>query len=90
MNGYDVVSAACKEVGCKGCTICESAQEVAQKSDFVVTMLPNNDIVFDTYEKMVENGIKPGTMFIDSSTIDPAVAKKVIIAFNLYLLFPPF
>lgn len=77
MNAYDVAPSACKEVGCSGCTICGSAQEVAQKSDFVITMLPNNDIVYDTYEKMVEKGVKPGTMFIDSSTIDPNVAKKV-------------
>lgn len=42
-------------------------------------MLPNNDIVFDTYDKMVKNGAKSSTMFIDSSTIDPTVAKKVRI-----------
>lgn len=40
-------------------------------------MLPNNDIVYDTYEKMTKSGAKNSTMFIDSSTIDPNVAKKV-------------
>lgn len=79
MKGYDVIPAACKEAGCKGCTICSSPEEVAQKSDFVITMLPNNDIVYDTYEKMVQNGVKSGTFFVDSSTIDPSVAKKVCI-----------
>lgn len=69
--------AACTDAGCKGCSICSSAEEVAQKSDFVITMLPNNDIVLDTYEKMIKNGVNAKTMFIDSSTIDPAVAKKV-------------
>lgn len=69
--------AACQEAGGIGCKIVGSAEEVAQKSDFVVTMLPNNDIVNDTYEKMVKNGAKSSTMFIDSSTIDPTVAKKV-------------
>lgn len=77
MNAFDIVPAACDEAGCKGCGICRSAEEVAQKSDYVITMLPNNDIVMDTYEKMVQNGVKPTTMFIDSSTIDPNVAKKV-------------
>lgn len=70
--------AACKEADCNGCSICGSAEEVAQKSDFVITMLPNNDIVLDTYEKMVKNGVNSKTTFIDSSTIDPNVAKKVV------------
>lgn len=69
--------AACTEAGCKGCSICATPEEVAQKSDFVITMLPNNDIVLDTYEKMVQKGVKSSTVFIDSSTIDPTVAKKV-------------
>lgn len=79
--------AACKEASCNGCSICSSAEEVAQKSDFVITMLPNNDIVLDTYGKMVNDGVNTKTMFIDSSTIDPNVAKKVnlhrLIQFNL-------
>lgn len=79
MNAFDVEPAACKEAGCSGCKIFNSAEEVAQNSEFIVTMLPNNDIVNDTYEKMVKNGAKSDTMFIDSSTIDPAVAKKVRI-----------
>lgn len=62
----------------KGGNVLNSVEEVAQKSDFIVTMLPNNDIVVDTYEKMLQNDIKSTTMFIDSSTIDPNVAKKVI------------
>lgn len=77
MNAFDITPAACKEANSKGCSIHSSAEEVAQKSDFVITMLPNNDIVLDTYEKMVKNGANPKTMFIDSSTIDPNVAKKV-------------
>ncbi|XP_055316881.1 probable 3-hydroxyisobutyrate dehydrogenase, mitochondrial [Sitodiplosis mosellana] len=77
LNAFDVEPAACKEAERIGCKIVDSAEQVAQKSDFVVTMLPNNDIVFDTYDKMVKNGVKSSTMFIDSSTIDPNVAKKV-------------
>lgn len=79
MQAFDVDSTACQEAGRIGCKIAGSAEEVAEKSDFIVTMLPNNDIVFDTYDKMVKNGAKSSTMFIDSSTIDPNVAKKVRI-----------
>lgn len=82
LNVYDVVPAACAEMKSKGANVFNSAQEVAQNSEFVVTMLPNNDIVVDTYEKMLQNGIKSTTMFIDSSTIDPNVAKKVILIKN--------
>lgn len=77
MNAFDIMPAACKEAECSGCSICSSAEEVAQKSDFVITMLPNNDIVYETYEKMVKNGVNAQTTFIDSSTIDPNVAKNV-------------
>lgn len=77
MNAFDILPAASKEAGGNGCSICSSAEEVAQKSDFVITMLPNNDIVLDTYENMVKDGVNSKTMFIDSSTIDPNVAKKV-------------
>lgn len=79
MHAFDVEAAACQEAERIGCKIAGSAEEVAQNSDFIVTMLPNNDIVFDTYDKMVKNGAKSSTMFIDSSTIDPNVAKKVRI-----------
>ncbi|XP_031638672.1 probable 3-hydroxyisobutyrate dehydrogenase, mitochondrial [Contarinia nasturtii] len=77
INAFDVAPSACKEAESKGCTIYGSPEAVAQKSDFVITMLPNNDIVYDTYDEMVKNGVNSNTMFIDSSTIDPNVAKKV-------------
>lgn len=77
MYAFDVAPAACNEAQKYGCNINGSAEEVAKNSDFVITMLPNNDIVYDTYEKMTKNGAKSSTMFIDSSTIDPNVAKQV-------------
>lgn len=41
-------------------------------------MLPNNDIVSQTYETIASKGdISAKTIFIDSSTIDPNVAKSV-------------
>lgn len=78
MNVYDVVPAACTEMKAKGSTVCSSVGEVAQTSDYVITMLPNHDIVSETYNKIVETGVNPNTFFVDSSTIDPNVAKQVI------------
>lgn len=46
-------------------------------------MLPNNDIVHETYTAIANSGqISKHTIFIDSSTIDPNVAKSVS-EFNL-------
>ena len=61
----------------KGATAYKSVNEVAKVSDFVVTMLPNNDIVYNTYQQIVSEELNPNTIFIDSSTIDPNVSIAV-------------
>lgn len=86
MNVFDVVPAACAEMKAKGTTVFNTAAEVAQNSDYVITMLPNHDIVHDTYSKIVDAGVKPNTFFVDSSTIDPNVAKQVFDPITDYLL----
>lgn len=41
-------------------------------------MQPNNQIVTETYEEIVKNnGTANNTMFMDSSTVDPAVSQHV-------------
>lgn len=55
----------------------KTTQELAKNSEFVVTMLPNNDIVKATYEEMISDGVNGNTMFIDSSTVDPGVSQYV-------------
>ncbi|GAB0090233.1 3-hydroxyisobutyrate dehydrogenase [Sergentomyia squamirostris] len=77
LNVYDISAPACEALKAKGATVSKSYQEVAKSSDFVVTMLPNNDIVSETYKEMVADGVNSGTVFIDSSTIDPLVAQAV-------------
>lgn len=61
----------------KGANVVSAAKDVAKGADFVVTMLPNNDIVAQTYESIAQAGVNTNTVFIDSSTIDPTVAKGV-------------
>lgn len=61
----------------KGAKVYSDTVKLASQSEFVVTMLPNNDIVSDTYHKMVQDGVRKDTIFIDSSTIDPNVVKSV-------------
>ena len=74
---FDVNKDAAK--GLKGdFKMASSPKEVADSSDVVVTMLPNNDIVKDVYEGA--DGVFKGSkanFYIDSSTIDPAVSKAL-------------
>lgn len=77
LHVYDVSKSACDALKSKGATVYGNVQDLAQKSDFVITMLPNNDIVHDTYQTMVKDGAPKNTLFIDSSTIDPNVVKAI-------------
>lgn len=75
---FDISPAACDAVKAKGAQVAANVSAVANDADFVITMLPNNDIVSQTYETIVDGAkINPKTIFIDSSTIDPNVAKSV-------------
>jgi len=76
---YDVVASSCNKLSSAGATICSSPMEVASNCDKVITMLPNVSHVQEVY--LGENGIlktvKPKSLLIDSSTIDPSVSKQV-------------
>lgn len=77
LNVFDVSPAACAAVESSGGNVLKSPEAVAENSDYVITMLPNNDIVYETYKTITRSKINSKTIFIDSSTIDPNVAKKV-------------
>lgn len=74
---FDVSPAACAALQSSGGNVLKSPEAVAEISDYVITMLPNNDIVYETYKTITQSKINSKTIFIDSSTIDPNVAKKV-------------
>ena len=61
----------------KGAQVFNNTQDLAKNSEFVLTMLPNNDIVKSTYEDMIKDGVNTNTMFVDSSTVDPSVSQYV-------------
>lgn len=84
---FDVSPAACATVESSGGNVLKSPEAVAEKSDFVITMLPNNDIVYETYKTITQSKINSKTIFIDSSTIDPNVAKKVCKIIDISLKF---
>jgi 3-hydroxyisobutyrate dehydrogenase len=58
-------------------------KELASSCDTIITMLPSNPHVKSTYmdgETGLLAGVNAGTLFIDSSTIDPAVSREVAAA----------
>ncbi|MTE11811.1 3-hydroxyisobutyrate dehydrogenase [Nocardia aurantiaca] len=78
--GYDVlafdpVPAAQDQARQDGATVVATAAEAVAASDIVITMLPNGRIVLDLYGEILP-AAKPGTLFVDCSTIDVADAKQ--------------
>jgi 2-hydroxy-3-oxopropionate reductase len=73
------------ELASAGADTAASAKEVAEKSDVIITMLPDSPdveaVVFGG--KGVLEGIRRDTLFIDMSTIAPATARKVHAAMKL-------
>lgn len=59
--------------------IAASPKEVAQSSSVIITMLPASDHVKAVYfgNNGLMEGAARGTLFIDSSTIDPHVSKEI-------------
>lgn len=77
LHVYDIAKEPTDKLKAKGAAVYGDVAELASNSDFVITMLPNNPIVLDTYTKMVGQGVTKDTMFVDSSTIDPNLAKDL-------------
>ena len=76
---YDVNPAPVKELAAAGAETASSAKEVAQKTDVVITMLPNSPHVKAavTGPNGVLEGAKPGMIIVDMSSIAPLAAKEV-------------
>jgi 3-hydroxyisobutyrate dehydrogenase len=73
--GFDLVPAAIEAAGKAGIKIAEPGAAALDGVDTVVTMLPNGKLVLDVYADMLKTAV-PGTLFIDSSTIDVASARS--------------
>jgi 2-hydroxy-3-oxopropionate reductase len=75
--GYDVgileTSNAAEEVSTAGAREYKNAQDLARDVDVIITMLPDSPEVI-TLSQEVMKGVKKGALFIDMSTISPAVS----------------
>jgi 3-hydroxyisobutyrate dehydrogenase len=74
VRGFDVVPAALDAAAAKGVTIAQDAATAVAAVDVVITMFPSGTHVLDAYRGGLLAAARPGTLFIDSSTIDVADA----------------
>lgn len=76
---YDVVPALVERVVGYGASAGDSARAVAEKSEIVITMLPDGPQVDQAVlgPAGVLEGARPGSTIVDMSSISPLVAQKV-------------
>lgn len=79
VKGFDLSNEACAQAAANGIEIHNTAGEAVEGSEVVVTMLPNGAILEDLM--LSKDGLlqfmQPGTLLIDSSSIDVATSKKL-------------
>src|SRR5437867_5483358 len=82
--GYSLIvhnrsRAAVDELSKEGAQTAANSQEVAARSEVVITMLPDSPDVELVYsgEQGIFAGAKPGMLLIDMSSISPVVARKL-------------
>lgn len=76
---YDIVAPAVAELAAAGAETASSPREVAQRTEIVITMLPNSPHVKEVVlgKNGVLEGAKPGSIIVDMSSIAPLAAKEV-------------
>ncbi|MFH3481038.1 3-hydroxyisobutyrate dehydrogenase [Xanthobacter variabilis] len=77
VTGFDLVPAALEAAKARGIAVADSAKAAVAGAEVVVTMLPSGKHVVGatTGAEGLFAAAKPGTLFIDSSTIDVASAR---------------
>jgi 2-hydroxy-3-oxopropionate reductase len=84
--GYSVSilssSASAAMIKGQGATVVDSAAALAAQCDVVITMLPDSPEVQAVMmgDKGILSGIKKGSLYIDMSSIDPAVSREIFSA----------
>jgi 3-hydroxyisobutyrate dehydrogenase len=85
VTGFDLVPAALQAAVAAGVSVTASGAEAVRQADIVITMLPAGRHVLSAYHGSdgVEGllaAARPGTVFVDSSTIDVADARTAATA----------
>lgn len=74
VTGYDLVPEALRQARTAGVGPAESAVDAVRDADVVITMLPAGRHVLAAYTDLLP-AARPGTLFVDCSTIDVADAR---------------
>ena len=76
---YDIIPEKIKEVVEAGAKTGSSSKDVAEKSEIIITMLPNSPEVMEAVlgKDGVLDGARPGTILIDMSSIAPLASKEI-------------
>jgi 3-hydroxyisobutyrate dehydrogenase len=74
LAGFDVVPAAREAAQAAGIRVVDQAADAVAGAEIVLTMLPNGKLVLRVYEEILPHA-RPGTLLIDSSTIDVVSAR---------------
>lgn len=74
--GFDLVNSNVEKAVARKVEKAHGAADVAKDADCVITMLPAGKHVLDVWGGGLLAAAKPGTIFIDCSTIDVASARK--------------
>jgi 2-hydroxy-3-oxopropionate reductase len=79
---YDIFDAPVKELVQAGATAGSSPRDVASQCDLIITMLPNSPHVKTAIlgKNGVIEGVKPGSVLVDMSSIAPLVSREVATA----------
>lgn len=90
----DINEDAVRELVQQGATAATSPKAVANVSDVIITMLPNNEIVKSVIldESGIIHGAKTGAIVVDMSSISPVVSKEIAARLKesgLYMLDAP-
>ena len=79
-SGFDVsilnTSKACSELELAGAHVCLNIEDLSATCEVIITMLPDSPEVLEVVNQLVHS-IKPGTLFIDMSSIAPAATKNI-------------
>lgn len=76
---FDIVKSSVDSVVAEGAQAASCPAEVASNSDRIITMLPSSPHVKNcfTADDGILSTVQPGTLILDSSTIDPMMSKSV-------------
>jgi 3-hydroxyisobutyrate dehydrogenase len=82
VEGYDLNREAVEKLVAAGGASMESARVAASRAEIVITMLPSGEEVRELYLQPggIIEAANPGTLLIDSSTVDVATAREVAAA----------